>query len=97
MYAQKMVAFTMAAMLLGTISACTMTNSSPEDARITDSVTSTLKKSSIYHSVRVQTLDGVTYLYGTLDTPREVLEAQSIAAAAPGVNKIVSCLEYNSY
>jgi len=96
MYAQKMVNFTISTMLLGIISACTMTNNSPDDARITDSVTSTLKKSSIYRSVRVQTLDGVTYLYGTLDTPREVLEAQSIAAAAPGVNKIVSCLEYNA-
>lgn len=69
-------------------------NTSYNDGQITESVKATLKRSSIYHSVRIQTLDGVTYLYGTLDTPREVLEAQSIAASAPGVKKIVSSLEY---
>lgn len=71
-------------------------STSNSDSQITDSVKTTLKHSSIYRSVRVQTLDGVTYLYGTLDTPREVLEAREIAASAPGVKKIVSSLEYGS-
>ena len=67
-------------------------NTSHNDGQITDSVKAILKRSYAYRSVRIQTLDGVTYLYGTLDTPREVLEAESIAASAPGVKKVVSNL-----
>lgn len=96
MLVKKVAISAIVTMLLSTASAYAQENTVDSDSHITDSVKNAFKHTSIYHGIRVQTLDGVTYLYGTLDTPREVLEAQSIAATAPGVKKIVSSLEYNA-
>lgn len=96
MLVKKVAIATLVTILLNTAAAYAQENTIDSDSHVTDSVKNAFKHTSIYRGIRVQTLDGVTYLYGTLDTPREVLEAQSIAANAPGVKKIVSSLEYNA-
>jgi osmotically-inducible protein OsmY len=42
--------------------------------------------------VSVQTLDGVVYLYGVVDTDLMRLEAESIALQAPHVKKVVNSI-----
>jgi osmotically-inducible protein OsmY len=42
--------------------------------------------------VHVQTLDGVVYLYGVVDTDLMRTEAQEIAMQAPNVKKVVNSI-----
>ena len=68
----------------------------PGDAQITAQVQALFKQHSeleIPSAIGVQTLDGVVYLTGLVDTDFERRIALSIALGAPGVTRVVNSLE----
>jgi osmotically-inducible protein OsmY len=67
----------------------------PGDAQITADVRALLDQHPGVGSpgaVSVQTLDGVVYLYGVVDTDLMRAEAQEIAMQAPHVTKVVNSI-----
>jgi len=68
----------------------------PRDANLAAEIKQHLSHSAFAQGIanRVQVIDGVTYLYGRVDTPYEVFQAEAIVGALPGVTKVVNNLEY---
>jgi osmotically-inducible protein OsmY len=67
----------------------------PGDAQITADVRALLDKhpgAAPPGTVSVQTLDGVVYLYGVVDTDLMRQEAERIALQAPNVKKVVNSI-----
>jgi osmotically-inducible protein OsmY len=67
----------------------------PGDAKITADVRAQFDQHPALESpnlLSVQTLDGVVYLYGLVDTDLERQLAESVAHEAPGVAKVVNSI-----
>lgn len=88
------------AVLMGALSACATFekcgfSGCPGDAQTTAAVMALLDQHPGVGSpgaVSVQTLNGVVYLYGVVDTDLMREEAERIALQAPHVNKVVNSI-----
>jgi osmotically-inducible protein OsmY len=87
--------------LTGALSACATFEKCglagcPGDAQITAAVTALLDQhpgaAGSPGAVSVQTLDGVVYLYGVVDTDLMREQAEEIALQAPHVKKVVNSI-----
>lgn len=63
-----------------------------------DALVSSVKAALHSHSssglgIRVQAIDGVVYLYGTVDTYRELADVESVVGAAVPGHKVVDSIE----
>jgi osmotically-inducible protein OsmY len=70
---------------------------SDSDAKIEASVRELLgtRANLAPNAVTVQSIGGVVYLYGLVDTGREKWAAESIAAQTPGVARVVNSISEN--
>jgi len=67
-----------------------------DDAKIMTNVQALLdshKELGPAKSIRVQSFDHVVYLYGLVDTGLDKWTAESVAARAPGVARVVNSIE----
>jgi osmotically-inducible protein OsmY len=87
-------------LLLGMLSACAAYNKCgvggcPGDAEITAAVQAEFARHSELQPpnvLNVQTIDGVVYLYGLVDTDLQRQIAESTAHRAPGVTKVINSI-----
>ena len=95
------LATALAVFLTGALPACATyekcgLSGCPGDAQITAAVTALLDQhpgaAGSPGAVSVQTLDGVVYLYGVVDTDLMREEAEQIALQAPNVKKVVNSI-----
>lgn len=71
----------------------------PGDAAITRAVQAKLDARptlGLGHTISVQTWDHVVYLYGVVDTERERLSVESLAADTADVTRVVNLLGVNN-
>ena len=89
----------LAVSLMGSASAFAgiTSHSSDSDAKIEASVRDLLSAriNLAPNAVNVQSIGGVVYLYGLVDTGREKWAAESIAAQTPGVARVVNSISEN--
>jgi osmotically-inducible protein OsmY len=81
------------AVLAITVTACV--TSSPEDMKLSSAVEDSINQHPALRTdlLRVQAADHVVYLNGSADTWIEYYDAEAIAAAVPGVRKVVNKIE----
>jgi osmotically-inducible protein OsmY len=81
------------------MSAHAYTRASSDDTNIATSVEAALDAAPSFgsaSSVQVQSIDGVVYLHGLVETYPEKLLAQTIAARTPGVDRVVNAIELHN-
>jgi osmotically-inducible protein OsmY len=87
-------------LLLGMLSGCAAykkcgAGGCPGDAEITAAVQAEFAKHAELQPpnvLRVQTIDGVVYLYGLVDTDLQRQVAESVAGQTPGVAKVINSI-----
>jgi osmotically-inducible protein OsmY len=92
MLLRNSAAFALAALLLGACAGAGECESA--DCRLAHAVLDRLNESSALKGdhLRVESIGGVVYLHGIVDTFVEFYMAQEIAAQTPGVTKVVNVL-----